>query len=128
MVKGEIWWAELPSPRGSEPAKKRPVLIVQGDDFNRSNINTVICAAITSNLMLAAAPPNILLEKAHSGLKRTSVINFSQIVTVDKLFCTRLVAMLPKQYIAQINDSLKTIFDIPSAVASAPIDKGDKKQ
>jgi mRNA interferase MazF len=113
MVRGEIWWAELASPRGSEPAKKRPVLIVQGDDFNLSNINTVICAVITSNLTLANAPPNILLETAHSGLKRTSVINFSQIVTVDKSFCTRLAAMLPKQYIARVNDSLKIIFDIP---------------
>ncbi|MDR0662567.1 MAG: type II toxin-antitoxin system PemK/MazF family toxin [Spirochaetaceae bacterium] len=61
MVKGEIWWAELPSPRGSEPAKKRPVLIVQGDDFNRSHINTVICAVITSNLILA-----LIFRQLHS--------------------------------------------------------------
>jgi mRNA interferase MazF len=111
MVKGEIWWAELPSPRGSEPAKKRPVLIVQGDDFNLSKINTVVCVVITSNLMLANAPP--MLETVHSGLKRTSVINFSQIITLDKSFCTRLLAMLPKQYMCRINDSLKAIFDIP---------------
>jgi mRNA interferase MazF len=113
MVKGEVWWACLPSPRGSEPAKKRPVLIIQGDDFNLSNINTVICAVITSNTMFANTPPNVLLETAHSGFKRTSVINFSQIITVDKSFCTRLVAMLPKQYMVRINDSLKTIFGIP---------------
>ena len=76
MIKGEIWWAKLPSPRGSEPAKKRPVLIIQGDEFNTSKINTVICAVITSNLQLSKSPPNILLEKAHSHLQKSSVINF----------------------------------------------------
>ena len=112
MVKGEIWWAVLPSPRGSEPAKKRPVLIIQGDDFNSSKINTVICAVITSNLLLARVPPNILLEKADSHLQRTSVINFSQIITVDKSFLIQIVSMLPKQFIQLINKALKTIFDI----------------
>jgi mRNA interferase MazF len=112
VVKGEIWWACLPSPRGSEPAKKRPVLIIQGDDFNTSSIQTVICAVITSNLLLAKVPPNILLEKAHSRLQKTSVINFSQIATVDKSFLIQMVTMLPKQFITPINKALKTIFDI----------------
>ena len=112
MVKGEIWWAHLPSPRGSEPAKKRPVLIIQGDDYNSSNIQTVICAVITSNQLLAKVPPNILLEKAYSHLQRTSVINFSQIVTVDKSFFSQIVSMLPKEFMPLINQALKTIFDI----------------
>ncbi|MDR3285032.1 MAG: type II toxin-antitoxin system PemK/MazF family toxin [Treponema sp.] len=112
MIKGEIWWAELPHPRGSEPAKKRPVLIIQGDAFNRTALNTVICAVITSNLQLASAPANLWLAKADSGLDRTSVINFSQIVTIDKSFLTNCVSMLPKPIIVQINASIKTIFDI----------------
>jgi mRNA interferase MazF len=112
MIKGEIWWAELPSPRGSEPAKKRPVVIVQGDDFNKRNINTVICAVITSNLALANILPNTLLEKANSGLEKTSVINFSQIITIDKKFLTKFVYMLAKDFILKINESLKIIFDI----------------
>jgi len=112
MIKGEIWWAILPSPRGSEPAKKRPVLIIQGDDFNNSKITTVICAVITSNMLLANVTPNILLEKTHSYLHRTSVVNFSQILTVDKSFFTQIVCMLPKQYMPVINNSLKIIFDI----------------
>jgi mRNA interferase MazF len=86
MVKGEIWWAHLPSPRGSEPAKRRPVLIIQGNDFNASKINTIICAVITSNILLAKTPPNILLETAHSHLEKISVINISQIFTVDRSF------------------------------------------
>jgi mRNA interferase MazF len=112
MVKGEIWWASLPSPRGSEPAKKRPVLIIQGDDFNSSNINTVICTVITSNLLLAKVPPNILLGKAHSHLRKTSVVNFSQITTVDKAYLTQMVSMLPKQFMPLIDKALKIIFDI----------------
>jgi mRNA interferase MazF len=112
MIKGEIWWADLPAPRGSEPAKRRPVLIIQGDDFNRSRINTVVCAIITSNTELSRNPPNILLERGFSKLPQTSVINFSQILTVDKSFFLEQVSMLPKQFIPMINESLKTLFDI----------------
>ncbi|MDR1231384.1 MAG: type II toxin-antitoxin system PemK/MazF family toxin [Spirochaetaceae bacterium] len=86
MIKGEIWWADLPYPRGSEPAKKRPVLVIQGNAFNLSNLNTVICVGITSNMSLAGAPTNIHLEKAVSKLAKPSVANFSQILTVDKSY------------------------------------------
>ncbi len=112
MIKGEIWWANLPSPRGSEPAKRRPVLVVQNDIFNRSEINTVICAVITSNLHLANAPFNILLEKNVSKLEKSSVINISQIITLDKTYLTDFVSMLPKYFISQVDYSLKQIFDI----------------
>ena len=112
MVKGEIWWAILPSPRGSEPGKKRPVLVIQGDNFNRSAISTVICAVITSNTNIANAPANILIEKNDSGLEKTSVINFSQIITIDKLFFTELVSMLSKPIIAKVNKSIKLVLDI----------------
>jgi len=112
MVKGEIWRAHLPSARGSEPAKDRPVLVIQGDDYNSSKINTVICAVISSNLDLVKSPPNILLEKAYSHLKKSSVINFSQIFTIDKSYFIRLIGMLPKQFIEQIDKALLTIFDI----------------
>jgi mRNA interferase MazF len=112
MVKGEIWWAELPSPRGSEPAKRRPVLVVQGDEFNQRNISTVICVVITSNVYLATISPNLLLEKADSGLDKTSVINFSQIITVDKAFLTKWVFMVSKSLLAKVNESLKVIFDL----------------
>ncbi len=112
MIKGEIWWATLPSPRGSEPGKTRPVLVIQGDSFNRSAINTVICAVITSNINLANAPANIMLEKADSGLEKSSVVNFSQILTLDKGYFTQMISMLPKSAILKINKSLKTVFDI----------------
>ena len=112
MIKGEIWWATLPSPRGSGPGKTRPVVVIQGDSFNRSSIQTILCAVITSNISLSNAPANILLEKADSGLEKSSVINFSQILTLDKTYFTQLVTMLSKTHIQKINKSLKVIFDI----------------
>jgi mRNA interferase MazF len=84
MTRGEIWWVDLGVPSGSEPGFRRPVLIIQDDSFNESRIGTVIVAAITSNLNLADAPGNVPLQKKESGLTKDSVVNMSQIVTVDK--------------------------------------------
>ena len=112
MLKGEIWWADLPRARGSEPAKTRPVLIIQSDIMNRSSISTIMCAAITSNLDLEYAPGNFRLDKSVSKLEKTSVINFSQIVTIDKSFLREYVSTLPKSFVERIDQSLKTVFDI----------------
>ena len=112
MLKGEIWWADLPRARGSEPAKLRPVLIVQSDTMNRSSVSTVICVAITSNLDLERAPGNFRIEKGVSKLGKTSVVNFSQIVTIDKTFMREYVCSLTKSFTQLIDQSLKTVFDI----------------
>jgi len=112
VIKGEIWWVNLTEdPYGSEPGKCRPVLIIQNDAINRSNIQTVICAAITSSLNQANVLGNIKLEKTVSGLEKTSVINFSQIVTVDKTRFKEQVSMLPKNYLEMINESIRYIFN-----------------
>jgi len=112
MIKGEIWWANLPAdPYGSEPGKRRPVLIIQNDAINRSKIKTIICAVITSNINQAQVTGNILLEKSITGLDKTSVINFSQILTVDKTRFIEQVLMLPKDYITKINESIRYIFN-----------------
>jgi len=111
MIKGEIWWANLTeNPYGSEPGKCRPVLIIQNNAINRSSIQTVICAAITSSLNQSDVLGNIKLEKGISGLEKTSVINFSQIITVDKTRFKEQVKMLPQKYIGMINESIKYIF------------------
>jgi len=112
MIKGEVWWANLPEePYGSEPGKHRPVLIIQNDLFNRSDIRTTICAVITSNMKLSQIPGNITLEKGVSGLDRTSVINFSQIATIDKTRLIEQISMLPKKYIEKINESIRFVFE-----------------
>ena len=74
MRRGEVWWASLPEPLGSEPGFRRPLLIVQSDDFNRSHIRTVVAVVITSNLRLASAPGNVLLLA-----KETKLTNFPRI-------------------------------------------------
>ena len=112
MIKGEIWWASSLNQRGSEPGKTRPVLVIQSDSINRSSIHTIICAIITSNVALANVPGNILIEKSESKLDKTSVINFSQIITIDKEFLSKIISMSPKHIINKINNSLKIIFDI----------------
>jgi mRNA interferase MazF len=112
MIKGEIWWANLPTnPYGSEPGKRRPVLIIQNDAINRSSIRTIICVVITSNISQAQVPGNILLEKSITGLEKTSVANFSQIFTVDKTRLINQVSMLPKNYITKIHESIRYIFN-----------------
>jgi len=112
MIKGELWWANLPDdPYGSEPGKRRPVIIIQNDLFNRSDIRTTICAVITSNMKLSQMPGNITLEKGVAGLDKTSVINFSQIATIDRTRLIEQISMLPKKYIDKINESIKFIFD-----------------
>ncbi|MCW3987024.1 MAG: type II toxin-antitoxin system PemK/MazF family toxin [Candidatus Bathyarchaeota archaeon] len=114
MTRGEIWWASLQQPKGSEPGYRRPVLIVQSDAFNRSNINTVICAVITSNLNLVKAPGNVRLSKKESNLPRESVINVSQIVTIDRSYITKCVGTVPKRILKQVEDGIKLVLNLSS--------------
>ena len=95
MRRGEVWWATLPEPTGSGPGHRRPVLIVQANEFNESRIQTVIVAAMTSNLRLAEAPSNVLCRTGETQLPRDSVINVSQLLTVDKSLLTERLAALP---------------------------------
>ena len=81
---GDIWWAELTEPDGAGPGFRRPVLVVQGEAFNRSRIGTVVCVALTSNMKWSSAPGNVRLGQRETGLSRESVANVSQIVTLDK--------------------------------------------
>ncbi|AFY36295.1 type II toxin-antitoxin system PemK/MazF family toxin [Calothrix sp. PCC 7507] len=109
MYRGEIWWANLPDPLGSEPGYRRPVLIIQDDIFTQSRINTVIVVIITSNIQLAEAPGNVLLSKGSSGLSRDSVANISQIFTVDKTFLVERIGSLPDYLQEEIDEGLRTI-------------------
>ena len=107
MQRGEIWWATLPEPVGSEPGYRRPVLIVQSDDFNRSRIATVIAVVITSNLRLAQAPGNVWLPYKVTGLPKDSVANVSQVITIDKSFLTEQVGCLSANLLAQVEAGLR---------------------
>ena len=81
---GEVWWADLAEPRGSEPGFRRPVVVIQGDALNRSRIGTILCVVLTGNVRWADAPGNVLLSAKATGLANDSVANVSQIVTLDR--------------------------------------------
>ena len=110
--RGEIWWASLPEPQGSGPGFRIPVVVIQSNSFNESRIRTVIVAVITSNLRLADAPANVLLSTGESRLPRDSVINVSQILTLDKSFLTERVSMLPTGVMERINAGLELALDL----------------
>jgi mRNA interferase MazF len=109
MYRGEIWWANLPDPVGSEPGYRRPVLVIQDDTFTQSRISTIIVVIITSNIQLAEAPGNILLPRGISGLSRDSVANISQIFTIDKTFLVERIGSLPDYLQEDVDEGLRTI-------------------
>jgi mRNA interferase MazF len=88
IAQGEVWWADLGDPIGSEPGYRRPVVVVQGDAFNASSLRTVVCVVLTSNLKWADAPGNVLLATRTTGLGKPSVANVSQLVTLDRTALT----------------------------------------
>ena len=112
MTRGEIWWVDLGMPFGSEPGYKRPVVIIQDDAYNKSKIQTVMVASISTNLNLAEAPGNVYLESNESGLPKNGVINISQISTIDKIRLIEKVRLLSFEIISEINFGLKIIFNI----------------
>jgi mRNA interferase MazF len=107
MERGELWWANLPQPVGSAPGYRRPVLVIQSNTFNRSRINTVIVAILTGNTALANAPGNIALTALASGLPRDSVVNVSQLVTLDQSLLTDYIRTLPSGTMAKIDLGLR---------------------
>ena len=112
MQRGEIWWATLRPPKGSEPGYRRPVLVVQGDEFNRSKINTVVVITLTSNMALQAAPGNALLSKRITRLPRASVANVSQIMTLDKSLLTDRVTKINQSVMKEVDDGLRLVLSI----------------
>jgi len=112
MRRGEIWWASLPEPAGSGPGFRRPLLVVSANSFNESRIDTVIGAVITSNLRLADAPGNVRLPARGSGLPKPSVVNVSQIVTVDKAFLTERVGKLTLRLQTAVDEGVRLVLSL----------------
>ena len=112
MKRGEIWWASLTAPKGSGPGYRRPVLVVQANSFNESRISTVLVVVLTSNLALAQAPGNVRISKSDSGLSKASVLNVSQIITIDRQFLTERVGTVPGRVMEKINEGLKLVLSV----------------
>jgi mRNA interferase MazF len=109
MKRGEVWWATLPAPSGSGPGYRRPVVVVQSNPFNQSQIATVVVAIITSNLAFGEAPGNFRLARTESGLNRPSVVNVSQIYTLDRELLTQRVRALPGEAVRALNEGLRLV-------------------
>ena len=84
IEQGEIYWVDLGEPSGSAPGYRHPHIVIQNNLFNSSNINTVVMCALTSNLKRGLSPGNVVLKKGEANLPKKSVVNITQIYTVDK--------------------------------------------
>ena len=112
MRRGEIWWASLPEPAGSGPGFRRPVLILSANSFNESRISTLIAVVITSNLRLGEAPGNVRLPARGLGLSKASVVNVSQIITLDKSFLTQRIGKLPPRLQTTVDDGIRLVLGV----------------
>jgi mRNA interferase MazF len=112
LVRGDIWWADLPEPHGSAPGYKRPVLIIQADRFNRSRLQTVLVAVITTNLGRAHSPGNVLVTRAATGLPQSSVVNVTQLLAIDIASLEEFVGRMPDEVMSRIDRGLRLVLDL----------------
>ncbi len=112
MKRGDIWWADLSPPNGSEPGFRRPVIIVSDDHFNDSNIDTVIVVAVTSNVRLGALPGNVDLPKRGTGLSRPSVANVTQLAAINKADLDNRIGRVPGSFMDKIDAGLKLVLNL----------------
>jgi mRNA interferase MazF len=115
MIRGELWWADFGIPFGSEPGYKRPVLILQNDFINNSKINTIIVIPLTTNLILADAPGNVLITKHQSKLKKDSVIIISQVEAIDRRRLIEKITKIDRTIMEKIEDNILFILGIIKA-------------
>jgi mRNA interferase MazF len=108
---GDVFWVDLSEPSGSEPGYRHPHVVIQNNVFNRSRINTVVVCALTSNLKRAQAPGNVLLEKREANLPKQSVVNVSQIFTVDKRDLDEKIGTLSRRRVRQILDGVRLVIE-----------------
>ena len=119
ILQGEVYWLHFGVPEGSEPAGRRPALVVQHDRFNRSAISTIVVAAVTSNLRLAAMPGNVRLRRGEAGLLLASVVNISQLRTVDRSRLGERVGILGPGRLREVLKGIALLFGTEDAVEAA---------
>jgi len=111
IKQGELYWIDLGEPEGSEPGYRHPHVVVQNNVFNHSRIHTVVVCALTSNLKRADVPGNVLLKKGEANLKKDSVVNITQVVTVNKADLVERIGILSPARIIQIISGLKLLME-----------------
>ena len=108
---GDIYWVDLGVPRGSEPGYRHPHVVIQNNVFNQSKINTVVVCALTSNLKRGRAPGNVLLQKGEGNIKRDSVVNISQIITVNKSDLIEKIGSVSQSRVAEIIEGIELLIE-----------------
>jgi mRNA interferase MazF len=111
ISQGDLYWVDLGDPGGSGPGYRHPHVVIQNNVFNRSRIHTVVVCALTSNLRRAKAPGNVLLEKGEASLPKQSVVNVSQIFTVDKRDLGEKIGVLSGRRVHQILDGVRLVIE-----------------
>lgn len=112
VERGQVWTADLGEPDGSEPGYNQPVLIVQSDAFNRSRLQTVMAVVLSTNLRLIEAPGNVLIPAKTSGLRKDSVANVSQVITIDREFLVEVAGRVRGQFLKDVENGLRLILDL----------------
>jgi mRNA interferase MazF len=110
--RGDLWWADLGEPRGSAPALRRPVLVVQADTYNRSKLRTVVVLALTTNTRLAAMPGNVFIPARTAGLADDSVVNVTQVATVDRTDLDVRLGELPAWLMAEVDRGIRRVLGV----------------
>ena len=110
--RGDVCWADLGEPKGSRPAKRRPVLVIQADPYNTSKLNTTLVAVITSNTALATLPGNVFLPAVATGLPKDSVLNVTALATIDKADLDPPVGQLPSSLMTEIDRGLRRVLGL----------------
>lgn len=111
IKQGDIYWINLVAPKGSEPGYRHPHVVIQNNIFNLSRINTIVVCALTSNLKRAAAPGNVLLKKGEGNLPKDSVVNISQVITVNKSDLTEKIGSLPPTKLKEVIEGVKLLIE-----------------
>ena len=111
IKQGDIYWINLVAPKGSEPGYRHPHVVIQNNIFNLSRINTIVVCALTSNLKRAAAPGNVLLKKGEGNLPKDSVVNISQVITVNKSDLTEKIGSVPPAKLKEVIEGVKLLIE-----------------
>lgn len=107
IQQGDVFWVDLGPPSGSGPGYRHPHVVVQNNLFNESQINTIVVCALTSNLKRAGAPGNVLLKKGEANLGKASVVNVTQLVTLDRTDLKQKIGTLSPARVRQIVDGVR---------------------
>jgi mRNA interferase MazF len=112
IERGELWWVDFGEPRGSAPALRRPAVVVQDDAYNRSRLNTVVVAGLTTNLRLAMSPGNVFVPAPAGGLWEDSVVNVTQLGAVDRRALEQRIGVLPAPLVEQVEQGLRRVLGL----------------